>query len=79
MTMDPSQCHILPRERNDLLSPQMLPSLGHLAKIVENMRGIYHSTIPTPLTFMSPFSKTESFLFSFLDCLGACLCCDNQG
>ena len=40
--------------------------------------GTYHSTTITPLTFISPFSKA-AFLFSFLGCLGTCLCCDNQG
>lgn len=66
------------RDRNDLSNPPRPHTLEQLAKIGEDM-GTYHSTTPTPLIFMSPFSKAESFLFSFLGYLGTCLCCDNQG
>lgn len=58
-------------------------SQGHMLwntflKQVKDVMETYHSTTITPLTFISPFSKA-AFLFSFLGCLGTCLCCDNQG
>lgn len=79
--MDQSQCYIWPIETE--MACQIPQGhrlyLVHLVKIGEDMMGTYHSTTPTPPTFMSPFSKDESFLFSSLACLGTCLCCDNQG